>query len=90
MNATPTILHRSLETLQVLLSRFEDVHDIWQISLDLFCHIFCSLNLVDFGLISTEAYRHWLSCECNSSTIVPIYFQSLQVFAGFHFHGNNL
>ena len=66
----------------------------------IFCHIFCSLNLVNFGSTSTEAYRHWVSCERNSFTIVPITFLTLQVFCKglyacdldvtwtFHYNGN--
>ena len=32
-----------------------------------FCYVFRSLNLVNFGSTSTEAYKHWVSCEHNSS-----------------------
>ena len=39
----------------------------------IFCHFFCSLNLVIFGSTSTEAYSHWLSCERNSSYNVTGY-----------------
>ena len=38
------------------------------------CNIFRSLNLVYFGLNSTEAYRHWVSCELNSSYNFPVSF----------------
>ena len=51
MNATPpTFLPDLFETLQVFLSRFEDVHDVWLLSSDWFGPFFSILNLVIFGL----------------------------------------
>ena len=38
-----------------------------------FCHFFHSLNLVIFGLTTTEAYGHKVPCEHNSSyNFIPI------------------
>ena len=51
----------------MFLLRSEDVHKVWLKSSDYFCHFFRSLNLVIFGSTSTKAYRHWVSCERNSS-----------------------
>ena len=31
------------------------------------CHFFCTSNLNFFGLTSTKAYFHWVTCERNFS-----------------------
>ena len=45
------------------------------------CYLLRSLNLVIFGLNSTKACRHWVSCECNSSYNFYLnLFETLHVF----------
>ena len=69
------------ETLQVFLSRSEHVHDDGCNTQIIFVSRLCSIHSVNFGSISTQAYRNWVSCEHNSSYyFTRSFFETLQVF----------